>query len=116
LKYSSITLVTISWVLELILFTSILIILKESFSIILKQSKIFYVNRLIATILWRSAFILWLYIIQSSWVIVATLLWFFWIVFSILSMKFILKDNPTKKQIILAFIVIFLIWIWYYFK
>jgi len=116
LKYSSITLVTLNWILELIIFSWILIILKESFNTILKQSKTFYINRFIATILWRSAYILWLYIIQSAGVIIATLLWFFWIVFSIFSMKFILRDSPTKKQIILSFIVILLIWFWYYFK
>jgi hypothetical protein len=31
-------------------------------------------------------------------------------------MKYILKDNPSRKQIFLAFIVSILIWIWYYFK
>ena len=116
LKYSTITYTTSTWILEFIFMMLIAIITKDNFKSIIEQSKSFYINRLIATMMWRSAFIIWLYIIQTSWVVIATLLWFFWIVFNIISMKFILKDTPTKKQISLAFIVITLIWIWYYFK
>lgn len=116
IKYSSITYVVNNWFIELSIMTVMAIVLKDNFKTLVTQTKSFYINRLIATIMWRSAFIIGLYIIQTSWVIIATLLWFFWIAFNIISMKLILKDNPNKKQITLAFIVIFLIWIWYYFK
>lgn len=116
LKYSAITYTVSNWILELTFMLIIAIITKDNFKTLLTQTKSFYTNRLIATFMWRSAFIIWLYIIQTSWVVIATLLWFFWIAFNIVSMKFILKDNPTKKQMLLAFIVILLIWTWYYFK
>jgi len=90
--------------------------LKKDFKQITKQSKNFYKYRLISSTVWRASFILWMFIIETSGVLVASLLSFITIVFSILSMKFILNDTPTKKQILLAFTVIILIGIWYYFK
>jgi hypothetical protein len=95
---------------------SLNLLLKKDFSLILKQKKQFYVYRWISSTIWRWSFILWMFIIQTSWVLIASLLSFITIVFSIISMKFILNDTPTKKQIILAILVIILIWIWYYFK
>ncbi len=90
--------------------------LRKDFKQITKQSKNFYKYRLISSTVWRASFILWMFIIETSGVLVASLLSFITIVFSILSMKFILNDIPTKKQILLAFTVIILIGIWYYFK
>ncbi len=116
IKYTNITFVALNLFFELIIYTIIAFILKDSFKSLLTQSKTFYISRVWATILGRTAYIIWLYILQTSWLIVATLLWFLGIVFNILSMKFILNDTPTKKQIHLAFMVLILIWIWYYFK
>ena len=116
LKYTNFTFIALNWVYELIIYTIIAFLLKDSFKSMLRQSKEFYISRLSATILWRSAYIIWLYIIQTSWLIVATLLWFSGIIFNLVSMKLILKDTPERKQIILAFLVLILIWIWYTFK
>lgn len=116
LKYSSITIISVNWFIELILYSIIALLLKDPIINLFRQSKVFYINRWLATILWRVATVIGLYIIQSAWVIIATLIWFFWVVFNIFSMKFILNDNPTKKQILLAFLVIGLIGLWYYFK
>lgn len=91
-------------------------LMKKDFKQIFKQTKTFYKYRLISSIVSRLWFVLWFFIIETSWVMVASLLSFITIVFSIFTMKFILKDNPSKKQIILAFLVSILIWIWYYFK
>jgi len=116
IKYSNITYVIISWFSELIIYILIAILLKYSFKIMLEQNKVFYKNRFLAVVLWRISWIISLFIIKESWIIVATLLWFLAIIWNVISMKFLLKDNPTKKQTILAITVIFLIWIWYYFK
>jgi len=116
LKYTNFTFMAVNWIFELIIFTLIAIITKDSFKSMITQSKVFYVSRFTWSILWRLAYIIWLYIIETSWLIVATLLWFLGLVFNIISMKFILRDNPEKKQIFLAFMVLILIWIWYYFK
>lgn len=89
---------------------------KRNFILIFSQNKQFYKYILTSTILWRSSFIIWIYIIESSWVLFASLLSFITIVFSIFSMKFILWDTPNKKQVLLSIIVILMIWIWYYFK
>ena len=92
------------------------IISKKDFKQLLWQSKIFYKYRFLTGVIKRIAFLWWFFIIETSWLLVASLLSFLWIVFSIFSMKFILWDVPTKKQIVLALIVVFMIWIWYYFK
>ena len=113
LSYTNITFVSLNWLIELVLYTLIALLLKDSFKSLFKQSKVFYTNRFLATLMWRTAYILWLYIIETSWVVIATLLWFLSIVFNIFAMKFILKDTPERKQIILAIIVITFIWIWY---
>lgn len=105
---------------ETIMFLSITIIIsivqKNKLILLFTQEKNFYKYRLWAWIIWWIWFIIWLYIIQTSWVLIATLISFIWLVFQIFSMKFILNDTPTKKQIILAFTVMILIWVWYSLK
>lgn len=92
------------------------LIAKKDFTLIFKQTKVFYKYRLLTSVIWRIAFIWGFFIIESSWLLVASLLSFLSLVFSIFSMKFILWDSPQRKEIILAFIVISMIWTWYYFK
>lgn len=92
------------------------IILKKDFSLLFKQTKQFYKYRFLSSLLWRLSFIISIMIIESSWVLIASLLSFITIVFSVFSMKLILWDSPTPKQIILSILVIFMIWIGYYFK
>lgn len=92
------------------------ITLKKDFSLLFKQTKQFYKYRFLSSLLWRLSFILSIMIIESSWVLIASLLSFITIVFSVFSMKLILWDSPTPKQIILSILVIFMIWIGYYFK
>lgn len=116
LSYSNVTVLTVNWIYDLIIFTVIAFILKDSFKSLFTQSKVFYKNRLLSTLFWWTFDIIGLYIIQTSWLIVATLLWFLSVVFWIFSMKYILNDTPTKKQITLAVLIIALIWVWFYFK
>lgn len=92
------------------------IFLKQNFKTLFFQSKNYYKYRLSSSILLWLSFIIWIFIIESAGVLVASLLSFITIVFSIASMKFLLWDSPSKKQIVLATLVILLIWIWYYFK
>lgn len=92
------------------------ITLKKDFSLLFKQTKQFYKYRFLSSLLWRLSFIISIMIIESSWVLIASLLSFITIVFSVFSMKLILWDSPTPKQIILSILVIFMIWIGYYFK
>ncbi len=106
----------IKWFWELSAIILISLILRENIKNLLQQSKRFYITRAIPSLVWWLTYILSLYIIETSWIIIATLLGFLWIAFNILAMKIIAKDCPTKKQIILAFIVIILIGTWYYFK
>ncbi len=92
------------------------ILLKRNFKTLLTQPKQFYKYRVTSSTLWRISFVLSIIIIEKSWVLIASLLSFITIVFSIFSMKIILGDSPTKKQILLALLVVILIWTWYYFK
>ena len=114
--YESSTFITTIWTYEFILYCIIIIITKDSLKSIFTQNKPFYINRITAVFCWMTSSIIWVFIIKELWVIVWTLFWFLWIASTILAMKWILNDTPTKKQISLAFLVIFLIWIWYYFK
>ena len=111
IDYISLDVIAFLWINILFAFLA-----KNNFIELLKQKKGFYKYRFWATIIGWIWFIIWLYIVQTSGILIATLLSFISLVFSIFSMKIILWDSPTKKQIILAFIVMLLIWIWYYFK
>lgn len=116
LNYTSITF----WLMQIVstIFISIILsyLLWNSFKILLQQTKVFYKHRFIAVITWQIAFVLWLYIMESSWVIIASLLWFLAVISKTLSIKFLLKENPSKKQIILSLLVVLLIGLWFYFK
>lgn len=116
LKYNSITYWFTNFSLEFMVYFIAALLMNDSFSSLLKQTKDFYISRLLGVFLGWSSFILSLIIIEKTDLITASLLWFLSVIFNTLSMKFILHDTPTKKQILLSFIVIFLIGIWYYFK
>jgi len=116
LKYNSITYWFTNFSLEFMVYFIAALLMNDSFSSLLKQTKDFYISRLLWVFLGWSSFILSLIIIEKTDLITASLLWFLSVIFNTLSMKFILHDTPTKKQILLSFIVIFLIGIWYYFK
>jgi len=92
------------------------IYLKRNFLLLFKQTKDFYKYRLTSAILWRISFIVSIILIESSWVLIASLLSFISIIFWVFFMKFVLWDTPSKKQILLSILVIIMIWIWYYFK
>jgi hypothetical protein len=114
--YSSVT----YWVTQIILtfFLAILLslLVKDNFSLLYKQTWLFYKHRIIAVTLWQIWFLLSLLIIESAWVIIAILLWFLAIISKIVSMKIILNESPSKKQISLSLLVVLLIWLWLYFK
>ena len=116
LKYTTVDYIAI----EAIMFFSITLIVAllqwYNLKLLFTQKKEFYKYRIWALAIWWSWFLIWLYIIETSWVLIATLISFVWLVFQILSMKFILNDIPEKKQVLLATIVMVMIWIWYYFK
>lgn len=116
INYSSATIYSISWVTDCIIYVWLWIILRQSFKSMLQQEKWFYISRFLATTFWWTSSLLTLIVLKEAWVVLATLLWFFSVVFMTFSMKFILHDNPTIKQIIMSSIIILFIWIWYYFK
>ncbi len=113
LKYSSTTYLTFKYIFEILLYVMIAIALRDSFKTLFNQSRQFYKYRIVTTAMGLTWFILWIFIIEKAWVVIASLLWFLGIVFNILSMKIILKDTPSKKQIFLAIFVLVMIWIWY---
>ena len=116
IKYTSVTYVVIYTLIQFVLYNLISIIKKDNFKDLITQTKAFHITRSIWSITGRFWWVIWLYIIETSWLIVATLLWFFAVVVNIISMKYVLNDIPSKKQILLAFIVIGMIWLWIYFK
>jgi len=116
LSYWTLEYLSINMVFTFILYITLALVLKESFRSLKEQSKEFYKSRWASLILWWWGFIIWLYIVKEAWVLIATLISFVWLIFNVIAMKFILNDSPEKKQILLALIVTWLIWIWYYFK
>ena len=116
ISYSTVTYWSINVLFELIIYIWVASFMKDSFNILFTQSKLFYKFRVLAVLFWISSFVIWLFIVEKTWIIIASLLGFLSIVFNIFMMKIFLKDNPTTKQMVLAFIVISMIWIGYYFK
>lgn len=116
LEYTTLELFSF-FVLVLLLFYIITnLIVRNDFKTLFTQSKLFYKYRIGWTLLWWTWFFLWFLIIEKTGVIIASLISFISIVFSIISMKIFLWDKPNKKQILSAFLITLLIWIWYYFK
>jgi len=96
---------------------SILIIsFRKNYKELFTWKKEFYYYRFSASIVWVAWDLMWLFLISSLWLVLSILLWFFWLFFTLLLGYFILKDKPSKKNIILSLLVMVLIWIWYYFK
>jgi len=116
LKYTTIEYLSIETLFYLFTAIVVSIIQKNNLKLLFTQEKEFYKYRLWAWIVSWIGFIISLYIAETSWILIATLLSFIWLVFNIFSMKFILNDTPEKKQIILAVVVMVLIWVWFYFK
>ncbi len=78
-------------------------------------NKSFFINRYIWAMWWISWF-LWLVVIKNLWLSISILLSFLWIWITLLFSYIILKDKPSKKDIILTTIVSILVWLWYYFQ
>ena len=116
LSYNFIAYGTINIIFETIIYVTFAIYLGDSFKSMFTQSKIFYKNRFACNILWYSGFIISLFLVQNLGIVIASLLGFLSIVFNIIAMKVVLNDTPSRKQILLAVIVTFLIGIGYYFK
>jgi len=79
-------------------------------------TKEFYSYKLSSSITWVFIDLLSLFIISSMGLIIATLLWFLWLITTLLFWFFILKEKPKKKDVVLSAIVLVLISIWYYFQ
>lgn len=116
MKYGSISFSTVlaSW--EMIFLFLSIIILGDSLKNLFSCNKDFHRKRITATFLGLTSFIFSLFVIESVWVIVATMLGFLGIITTILSSYFIDRDKPKIKDITLGFLVLALIWAWYYFK
>lgn len=94
---------------------SIAFLFKNEALQIFKQTRNFYFFRFWAWIFWWINFLITLFLISELWIVTTILLSFLWMVFKLIFSYFLLKEIPWKKDIILAFIVATLIWIWYYF-
>lgn len=116
LKCSTITYISINNTFLFLIYLTIILIVKDKINTLLTQSREFYKNIFLTLIFWWTNFLISLLLIEKLWLLTTTLISFLWLVFSIFSIKIILKETPTKKQIILAFLVLILIWMWYYFK
>lgn len=115
-KYSTIEYLWLNIPLIFLFYLLLNYIYKNSFSLFKKETFLFYKYRFLSLILWWIWIIISLFLVETSWVIIATLIWFLSVAINILTMKVVLKDKPNIKQVILSILVVILIWIWYYFK
>lgn len=99
-----------------IFFILVLMLFKKPPKDFYKLSKEFYVSRMIAAHLWWVSYIISLLVIKNLWVTMSILVSYVWIWVTLLFSFFILNDKPSKKDLILVFIVSVLIWVWYFFK
>lgn len=74
----------------------------------IKKYKYIFLENFVRFIVW----ILSLFIINELWVIQAVLIWMMYMVTSMISAYFFLKEKITKKEIIIAFLVSLCIWWW----
>lgn len=114
LTYSEI-LYFIVFVISWIIFLSLLAYFLWEFKTIKWLKKDFWINRYLWATWWISRF-LSLVVIKNLWLSISILLSFLWIWITLLFSYFILKDKPSKRDLILTTIVSILVWFWYYFK
>lgn len=76
----------------------------------------FYTSRWISSILWRGSWFLSMVVIADLGLSISVLLSFLWLFSTIFFAFFLLKDIPTKKDIILTILVLILISAWFYFQ
>lgn len=81
-----------------------------------KIDKNFITFRMGACFIWNIWTILWLYMIQSLWLVATNLLSFLWLFVSMIFAYFILNDKPSKKDVITTFLVSAIVFVWMYFK
>lgn len=98
-----------------IIILSVLSLLGEQFKTLKGQPKWFWINRYLWWIGWISWF-LWLTIIKSLGLSVSILLSFLWIGVTLALSYFLLKDTPSKKDLLLTLIVTILVGLGFYFK
>jgi len=98
-----------------IIFLSILTYILGEHKTLKWLNKNFWINRYIWALWWVSWF-LWLVIIKNLWISTSILLSFLWIWVTLLLSYLILKDKPSKKDLILTIIVTILVWLWYYYS
>lgn len=79
-------------------------------------TKNFYFNRLWAATIWGISEVIDIYIVANFWVIFAILVSFLDVVVRLISSFLFLAETPTKKDIIMAFLITFLVGVWVYFK
>lgn len=100
----------------LFIISVIVFIYKKYYKLFKLWTKKFYGYRLWASIAWTFWELLSLFVISSLGLVVATLLWFLWLIFTLLFWFIILKDRAEKKDVLLAVIILILISIWYHYK
>lgn len=101
----------LSWIIFLFILSIFLWQLKTLKNV----PKNFWINRYIWSVSWIAWF-LSLVVIKNLWLSITILLSFLGIWITLFLSYLILKDKPSKRDLLLTFIVTTLIWLWYYFK
>lgn len=83
------------------------------FSKLKTHSKEFYKNRFLTALFWNVSWLLSLFVISAVWLSLSILLSFLGIFLLLVIWYFVLWDKPSNKDVILSFVVTFLVWLWF---
>lgn len=114
LRHNSMSITAIDALICIVMYSSMLKIVDfRKFKTLWKK---YYSLRLWWSALWWISYFIVLFLISNLWVVITTLIWFFWLGTTLLFSYLFLWDKPEKKSIVLAILVFVLISLWYYFK
>lgn len=95
----------------------LLMVLYQSTSItsLYSLDREYFIYRLISSLWWVS-WLIGIIMISEFWIIISTLLWFFWLFITLASSYVLYQDTPTKRNIVITILISILVTVWFLFR
>lgn len=106
----------ILWNINYLVILILIILLKKDFKQLIWVKKEFFYYRLPAWFFWSIWVILNIFIISTLWATISILFSYFYIWMILVFSSLILKDKPSRKNIIITIILSILVWLWYFLR
>lgn len=97
------------------LISIIYVIFKWQIKKLIWCEKKYYIYRIWGWFLWAWAFIISLFLVDSLWVVMSSLLGMIWISVTIILSRIYMNDKPSPKDLFMAFFIVWMIVLWYAF-